>query len=72
MYGGDDRGGEGGGVGKGGVHRRKCFTLRKKSPPDGKIMRCDPGSTLSGSPSLYQEIIGDGTPSALQFNVTGS
>lgn len=48
------------------------YTLRKKSPPDGRIMRCDPGSTLSGSPSLYQEIIGDGTPSALQFNVAGS
>lgn len=48
------------------------LTRRKNNPPAGKIMRCNPGSTLSGSPSLYHVIVGVGTPSTLQFNVTGS
>lgn len=48
------------------------LTFRKNNPPAGKIIRCTPGSTLSGSPSLYHVIVGEGTPSALQFNVTGS
>lgn len=29
------------------------LTLRKKSPPAGRVMRCEPGSILRGTPSLY-------------------
>lgn len=47
-------------------------TFKKKSPPAGNSMRCEPGSIFSNSPSLYHSIVGVGTPSALQFNVAGS
>lgn len=48
------------------------LTLRKNKPPAGKIIRCEPGSSFNGSPSLYHVMVGVGVPSALQFSVTGS
>lgn len=45
-------------------------TLRKNRLPAGRKTRC--WVTLSGTPSLYQTIVGSGMPSALQFIVTGS
>lgn len=33
--------------------RDEFVTFKKKSPPAGKNIRCDPGRILSGIPSLY-------------------
>lgn len=46
------------------------LTFRKKRLPAGRKTRCC--VTLSGTPSLYHTMFGSGTPSALQFIVTGS
>ncbi len=47
-------------------------TLRKNNPPAGNSIRWDPGNIFNGTPSLYHWIVGEGVPSALQFNVAGS
>lgn len=52
-----------------------CTVRRKNSEPDGKRTRCDLlslGLVFTGSPSLNHSMVGIGSPSALQFNVTGS
>ena len=48
------------------------LTRRKKSAPDGRAMRCDPDSSVTGWPSLNHWISGGGLPSALQLSVVGS
>lgn len=47
-------------------------TFKKNSPPAGRKILCDPVLPFNCTPSLYQDIIGDGVPSALQFKVAGS
>jgi len=48
------------------------LTLRKNNPPAGSVMRWEPGSIFSGTPSLYHWMVGVGDPSALQLRVAGS
>lgn len=45
-------------------------TLKKKSAPAGRIIRCE--SDWSSFPFLYHSTVGCGSPSAIQFSVTGS
>jgi hypothetical protein len=54
---------------------RPWATRRKNREPAGRRTRCDfesLGDVFTSSPSLYHSIVGSGTPSALQFKVTGS
>ena len=54
---------------------RPWATRRKKREPAGSRTRWDfesLGDVFTSSPSLYHSIVGSGTPSALQFKVTGS
>lgn len=51
---------------------KQVRTFKKNNPPAGSTMRWLPGSAFNGSPSLNHCTVGDGDPSALQFNVTGS
>jgi hypothetical protein len=50
----------------------EIFTFRKNNEPAGIRILCVGGPILTRAPSLYHSIVGSGTPSALQFSVTGS
>lgn len=53
------------------LFRFECTTIRKNKSPVGRSIKC-PGSVVIRWPSLYHSIVGDGKPSALHLNVTGS